>query len=219
MARVREKSYSWGMFRFAVALLLALPISALAADAGAVIQQIETRYSEVGVIDAKFIQKTVSSLYGEDIQNGSVTLKRPLKMRWDFGDRQLVMNGKSLWIYTIADKQVLEFDTSKGPIDPMYSLLGSLDKLGALFEVEVIESTETGLILDLTPKGQAEFKKIRMSLDGDLMLKRVSVTNPMGDPVEFSFSDVKLGKDTPDEQFDFVAPEGVETIKPAELGL
>ena len=218
MARVRERSYSGGMFRFALALLLTLPLSALAVDAGPLIQKIEARYSDVGVIEAQFVQKTASSLYGDDVQKGSVTLKRPLKMRWDFGDRQLVMNGQTLWIYTLADKQVLEFDTSKGPIDPMYSLLGSLDNLGALFEVVVVESGDTGYVLDLTPKGQAEFKKIRLSLNGELVLEKVAVTNPMGDPVELSFSDVKLEKDANDEQFDFVAPEGVETIKPAEMG-
>ncbi len=218
MARVRGRSYSERMLRFALFLLLGLPTSALGQDAQAVIGKIEARYSEVLVIDAQFLQKTSSSLYGEDIQKGSVTLKRPMKMRWDFGDKQWIMNGERLWIYTIADKQVIEFDTSGGPVDPMYSLLGSLDKLSALFEVAVVQSDEKAHVLDLTPKGDAEFKKIQLTLSADLVLEKVRVTNPMGDPVELSFSDVKLGQEAPDEQFNFKAPDGVEVIKPGGLG-
>jgi outer membrane lipoprotein carrier protein len=201
------------MFHLAFSLLLAVSTSALAHDASAVIEKIEARYSEVRVIEAKFLQKTSSSLYGEDIQKGSVTLKRPMKMRWDFGDKEWIMNGDKLWIYTIADKQVLEFDTSKGPVNPMYSLLGSLDQLGALFDVTIVDSDETVHVLDLTPKGQAEFKKIQLTLTADLRLKKIRVINPMGDPVELSFSEVQLGGDAPDAQFDFTAPAGVEVIR------
>ena len=185
----------------------------MAEDVSTVIDKIEARYSDVGVIDAKFLQKTASSLYGEDIQKGSVTLKRPMKMRWDFGDRQFIMDGKTLWVYSVVDKQVLRYDTSSGPADPMYSLLGSLDKLGALFDATVVKSGETGHVLDLTPKGQAEFKKVRLQLSADLVLQKVSVTNPMGDPVELIFSEVSFESDASDAQFEFVAPEGVEVIE------
>jgi len=200
------------MFRYALAFLLALSDVGFAQDSAALIGQIEKRYAEVTVIEAKFVQKTSSSLYGDDVQNGNVTLKRPMKMRWDFGDRQFVMDGKTLWVYSAADKQVLRYDTGSGAVDPMYSLLGSLDKLGALFDAQLVSTDASGHVLDLTPKGEAEFKKVRLELGADLVLKRVQVTNPMGDPVELRFNEVALGGEAPDERFRFVAPEGVEVI-------
>ena len=212
MAPVHVRSYSDSMVALVLSFLLVLSTASFAEDASALIQRVETHYAEVEVIDAKFQQRTSSSLYGEDIQQGSVTLKRPMKMRWDFGDKQFVMNGKTLWVYSIPDKQVLRYDTSGGPVDPMYSLLGSLDKLGALFDATLVQSDATGHVIDLTPKGQAEFKKVRLELSEALVLRQVSVTNPMGDPVELVFSEVTLGSEAPDSRFTFKAPEGVEVV-------
>jgi outer membrane lipoprotein carrier protein len=212
MAPVHGKSYSHSMYAFVLSFLLAFSNVSLAEDASALIQRVEARYAEIEVIDAKFQQRTASSIYGEDIQQGSVTLKRPMKMRWDFGDKQFIMDGKTLWVYSIPDKQVLRYDTSGGPVDPMYSLLGSLDKLGALFDAALVQSDSNGHVLDLTPKGEAEFKKVRLELSEALLLKKVSVTNPMGDPVELVFSEVKMGGDASDAQFTFKAPEGVEVV-------
>src|SRR5688572_22895268 len=66
-------------------VLLGLSTPALAADpVPAVVGEVAIKYAKVDSIQADFTQVTKSAAFGEDKQAGTMQIKRPKKMRWNF---------------------------------------------------------------------------------------------------------------------------------------
>ncbi|MBT3222809.1 MAG: outer membrane lipoprotein carrier protein LolA, partial [Proteobacteria bacterium] len=119
--------------------------AAFAGDASEVLAGVEKKYTGVTVMKADFVQTTRSALFGEEQQKGDVTLKRPSMMLWNFtNEKQFVTDGKSMWIYTKADNQVILYDDISGATSTADSLLQSLDRLGDLFDVSLIDGVDDG---------------------------------------------------------------------------
>ncbi len=187
-------------------------------EVGALIERVEAKYADVEVMQASFTQLSNSQLYGEQTQTGRVSLKRPSKMRWDFeGDgKRFVTDGTTMWIFTPAEKQVLRYRDFGGQASTTDSLLQSLNQLGELFRVEIVEDgAETGHRLSLVPKktqDQQQVKKLVLTLGPELVIQQVEITDPFDGVTQLSFADVVLGGDVPDSTFTFQVPEGIEVV-------
>lgn len=197
-----------------VVLGLALVPMAQADEVDEVVDAVEAKYAKVESIQAAFVQTTHSEIFGSEEQRGTLVLKRPRMMRWEFTsgvDKLFVTNGKTMWVYTRDDNQVIQYDnvTSQGGAD---SLLQSLDKLDEMFQVSLIDDSE-GHHLQLVPKGDEQrFKKLELKLDPELNVKHVHFVDAFDQVTELDFQDVKLDVKVPDSTFDFQIPEGVEVI-------
>ena len=182
-----------------------------------VLSGLEQRYGKAPSLQASFVQTTTSALYGDDTQKGTVALERPDKMHWVFeGDgREFICDGKTLWIWAPKDKQVLRFKEAGKEVSAAQAVLQSLHKVGELFQAEVVSTDQMkGHVLALTPRpgDPPLFAKLTVSLDGGYGLKQVEVLDAQGTKTTLVFANVVLGTDLPDDQFTFVAPQGVEVI-------
>ena len=96
---------------FSTALFALLTVGAAhAEDTKAIVAAVESKYAGVTAMSATFVQTTHSDMFGDEKQGGNVLLKRPKQMYWDFGDKQFVTDGKTMWVYTQADNQVIRYD-------------------------------------------------------------------------------------------------------------
>jgi len=196
-----------------MALSADAPVQAKGDD---VVALVEKKYADVQAIKAKFVQTIRSDVFGEEVQSGELLLKRPAKMRWLFTSdgTQFVTNGKTMWVYTKVDNQVLRYDNLKVGGSTVDSLLQSLDSLRSLFEVTVVETSEKSHVLDLKPKQEdGQFKKLRLVLHGDLLLKEVQITDAVDTVTQLQLSNVELNIEVLDTAFEFEVPKGAEVIQ------
>ncbi|MBN2800611.1 MAG: outer membrane lipoprotein chaperone LolA [Deltaproteobacteria bacterium] len=201
----------------------ALPTSASPSDAevDALVSAVESKYEGVQALRASFVQTTHSELFGDEQQVGTVVLKRPGKMRWDFttgSEKQFITDGKTMWVYTKSDNQAIRYDNVGGTGGAMDSLLQSLDKLHELFSVEVLPK-EGGHHLRLRPRSAEEsrFKQVELELNADLTLDKVSITDAFDATTDLDFSAVELNVEAADGLFEFSAPAGVEVLSTGGL--
>lgn len=191
------------------------PVPAASAVRDTLLDKIGAKYKPIEVLQASFVQ-TTKSAYGDDQVKGTILLKRPGQMRWEFADgRQFVSDGQTLWIYTPAEKQVLKIANFGEQAATADLVLQSMHKLRELFEVQLVSSDAVaGHVLALTPKtGQtAQFQKLTLALDSTLLLDKVTITDDFGTNTLLDFEGLVLGGTTKPTDFQFQVPPGVTVI-------
>lgn len=198
-----------------VLVSLGFAAPAAAADATQLVQQVEAKYKDVSAIQAEFVQISRSEVFGDEKQSGQVVLKRPKKMRWIFRDgvhKEFVTDGKTMWIYTKEDNQVIKYNDIGSNTGQADQLLQSLDKLDEVFKVDLLESASGSHALDLQPKTPGQVKKLQLELDKNLVVSKVVITDQFDNVTELRFTEVKLNVDVPDSQFTFQVPAGASVI-------
>lgn len=187
---------------------------ASAADVTAVVKAVETKYAKVESMKANFVQTTHNEVFGSETQSGDLTLKRPKQMFWNFTTgpkKQFVTNGKTMWVYSEADKQVIRYDDLSGG-GTADVLLGSLDTLDELFNIQLDASDKVGYSLDLVPKKEGNVKKLHLEMSSDYLVEKVIITDSFDGVTEMAFSKVQLNASIPDSTFQFKKPVGVTEI-------
>lgn len=182
-------------------------------DLQRIISSVEKKYTSVDTIQANFTQKKRDT-FGDMEQDGDVVLQRPTRMRWRFttGDEsEFITDGKTLWIYTKADKQVLRMRDTSQATSTANSFLTSLDSLDEQFKITLI-GTDGGPELDLVPREAGMYKRIRLALDEDLVLRGVVFTDAYDNVTDITFRDVKLNSKVDTSIFSFEVPDGVKVI-------
>ncbi len=187
---------------------------AFAADASVVVKAVEAKYTKVTGMKANFVQTTRNEVFGDESQGGELILKRPRQMFWNFTSgpkKQFVTNGKTMWVYSEADKQVIRYDDLSGSTTADM-LLGSLDTLDELFTVDLDPADKVGYSLDLVPKKEGNVKKLHLELSADYLVEKVIITDSFDSVTELAFAKVQLNANIPDSTFQFKKPAGVEEI-------
>lgn len=184
-----------------------------------VVTGVRDAYKAVNTVRADFTQARMDPVTGvKDIQKGKLSLKRPRKMRFDFVSptpRTFVTNGKTLWIYDPASKQVIEQE-DLGSGSGMGVLLDDLSKLDELFTSSLIPDNppKPTVTLHLVPKKEGVFQSLDLTLTRQkYVLQDLLLVDPMGAKTEMHFAGVRFDVEIPDSEFDFVTPPGVQVIK------
>lgn len=208
------------------AWLLGVPEAGAAPSLNDVVDKVRETCVRAQDLSALFDQTTsIRSLNQEQRASGILLLKRPNKMRWEYQKpepRLFVTDGKTLWAYSPADKQVVvqevgEAFASRLPI----SILAGDCQLRKDFEISAVENAATRgsgnfTILDLRPK-HAEGGITRMLLEVNLKsytIERITVFDPSGNTSVYKLSDLKLNPGLNDQQFTFTPPAGVTVVTP-----
>ncbi len=193
----------------------AVPSPAAPAEVTALVQKVEARYQAITTLEARFVQTTRSSLYGDETQNGALWLERPNHMRWSFeGDGKLFLaDGAHLWISTPVDKQVVKTPQVEGA-GGADVLLTSLAHLSELFVVSLLPPATAGdTHLNLVPKTEnAQFARIEVVLDPQLTPKALVLTDGTGTATDLTFTDVKLGTKLDPTLFQMTVPAGFTVV-------
>ena len=184
-------------------------------EESAVVRLVEAKYSKVDVLKAAFVQTVKTEAWGEEVQRGEMVLKRPAKMLWEFSStgKKFVTNGSTMWIYVKKENQVIRYKDVSATGSTADSLLQSLDKLESLFEVKIVPAPGPGRVLSLLPKnGDISFKRVRLTLDADNVIKEVVIVDAVNTVTTLQFSAVELNKVVPDSKFEFQIPDGAKVI-------
>lgn len=185
----------------------------------ALLQQLAAKYGSVSVLRGSFVQ-TTGSVYGDQTQNGTVVLKRPGRMRWEFtgdaqgGGKQFVSDGSTLWIYSPAEKQVIRVANFGAQAESAFAVFQSLDKLGQLYAVKLGENSPASHQLIVTPKpgDEAQFTKLVLTFDAKLDIDELSITDSFATVTRMDFTKLVAGGEARDDVFSFTVPAGVQVV-------
>ena len=220
MSQVKLNSVAPG---FLVVLLTLLPAVAanLAVDVHAMAQAVDNRYNHLRSLRAEFTE-TYRGAGTERTESGSLWLKKPGKMRWEYRspkEKLFLSDGKDAWFYLPGDRQVRR--TSMRKLDDLRSPLGfllgktrlekELDGLSAA--PDVVPMTPGNTVLRGVPKGMADrINEVVLEITPDYRIARIQFEEADESVTEYRFSEQRENGEIADQSFRFTPPPGVEIV-------
>ena len=201
-------------------------IAAAAPETAEVVDKLQATCAKTQDLSAQFHQTATNRSLGQVQEaDGRFLMKRPGKMRWEYQkpeERLFVTDGKTLWVYAPADKQVLvqEVGTAFSSRVPLSFLAGDCD-LRRDFTIAPVENaaaraSKNSLVLDLKPT-HPETGIARLLLEVSLQsftVEKTTVFDAAGNTTVIALSNLKLNTGVSDRQFQFTPPPGVTVVTP-----
>ena len=201
-----------------VLLILAISTSSLAAaesPAEALLRKVEERNRNIEDLTARFVQSYRSGLLGHEIvESGSVSVKLPGRMRWDYEEPEIktfVADGESFYFYVPEDRQVL-VQSQAGERGVAVTLLLSGGSLSAQFEAQLPAGSDGRL--RLTPREpDPDVREVLVEVGPAGEILSIEVLDIQSNRSRYEFHDMKTNVGLPESLFSFDVPEGVEVIE------
>jgi outer membrane lipoprotein carrier protein len=181
-----------------------------------IVDRLERNYNTTHSMIAEFEQRYTSKVFRRTkVSRGTLRFAKPGLMAWDYREparRQFILDGKDLWVYQVADRQVLVRRNYDG--DDLKAALRFLWGDGGLrtdFRIERVKQSATRAMLKLTPKKPAGYYR-HVRLVVDLKTYRVTdsvVVDPQGNENRFRFTKVRYNQPMAPDSFRFTPPKGV----------
>jgi outer membrane lipoprotein carrier protein len=212
------------MIAGSLSLLLAL-LPAVAAnpalDVHAIAQAVDNRYNHLETLQAEFTE-TYRGAGIERTESGSLWLKKPRKMRWEYRspkEKLFLSDGKDAWFYLPGDHQVRRSSVKK--LDDLRSPLGFLlgktrleKELDGLSAAPDVTPTSAGnAVLRGVPKAMADrVNEVVLEITPDYHIARIQFEEADESVTEYRFSEQKENAGIADQLFRFSPPPGVEVV-------
>jgi len=206
-------------------LFLAL-MPALAAnttpDVHLIAQGVDNHYNHLKTLQAEFTE-TYRGAGIERTESGSLWLKKPGKMRWEYRspkEKLFLSDGKDAWFYLPGDRQVRR--TSARKLDDLRSPLGFLlgktrlekELQGLSLAPDVTPLTPGNVVLRGVPKAMADhISEVVLEITPDYRIARIQFEEVDESVTEYRVSDQKEDGQIADQRFKFTPPPGVEAIE------
>ena len=202
-------------------ILLILPAGTLFAETSEqqALDSIQRQYEKVSTFEADFTQRSYVKMMNQTQSvKGTVKIKKPGKMKWVYGapDTQiLISDGKNLWLYVPEEEQA-----TKVPVESIYSsntpalFLAGKGKLTQSFNVESVSEENKNILVTLVPKNDDQ-GLARLILHADKKNYQITgstVYDKLGNKTEIRFSQIRINREIPEEQFQLKTPPGVEIL-------
>jgi outer membrane lipoprotein carrier protein len=196
-------------------------------DLDAALEGLQKKYSQVRDLKMEFIQSYKSPRRAAKTETGTLVLKRPGMMRWEYKtpiEKLFVSNGKTVFFYLPQEKQVqkTKVKESRDQRIPFLFLLGKGNLKRDFSKVEWAADEKpffqgNRIILAYPKKGIDEFSRILMEFSPQtFQLQRVTVFDLDGTMSEFVFTNIQQDLGTAAGIFDFRTPPGTEVIESNE---
>jgi len=225
-----KKLFGW--FLISIPFFLGIPAAVSLAepvdrDLDASLEGLQKKYSQVRDLKMEFIQSYKSPRRAAKTETGTLVLKRPGMMRWEYKtpiEKLFVSNGKTVFFYLPQEKQVqkTKVKESRDQRIPFLFLLGKGNLKRDFSKVEWASDEKpffqgNRVILAYPKKGIDEFARILMEFSPQtFQLQRVTVFDLDGTTSEFVFTNIQQDLGTPAGIFDFKTPPGTEVIESSE---
>ena len=210
---------------FIVIVAVSLLQPAVAANPGpdvhAVAQAVDDRYNHLRTLQAEFTE-TYEGAGIERTESGSLWLKKPGKMRWEYRtprEKLFLSDGKDAWFYLPGDRQVRRSSVKK--LDDLRSPLGFLlgktrlekELDGLSVAPDIAPLTPGNTVLRGVPKGMADrVNQVVLEITADYHIARIQFEEADDSVTEYRFSDQRENSAVADSVFRFSPPPGVEVV-------
>ncbi len=192
--------------------------------AAQVVAKMQNIYDHTASIKAKFAQ-TLTGPTGKRQASGTVVLKKPGKMRWDYEKPEkklFVADGTTLWVYEPEDEQAFKQSLSSSQLPTQVSFLFGRGKLLEEFDISYLDGQLVGepgdYVLKLVPKvATAQYRYLVFVVSpATHLVKETLLYDQQGGTNHIVFSGLeqnpKNGID--DSRFAFTPPANTKIIGP-----
>lgn len=187
-------------------------------NAAEVLEKVQDAYSNVEDATASFTQ-SVSLKYAkiEQAFTGTVMMKKGNRYRIESQEQTLVTDGKTVWMYSPVNKQVLidSYKETPDSFSPERFLVGLPKNFRAALVNDDGSDIHAAYTLKLSPKpGVAKYlKSLKVWVDDtDWSIRALEYIDVNETRTVYSLKDVRFNTGIPDERFIFAVPEHVEVI-------
>ena len=199
---------------------------ASAQDVHAVADKVDQRYNHLQTLKADFTE-TYSGGGAARTETGTLLLKKPGRMRWDYlqpRPKLFITDGKIAWFYVPGERQarrasVKQIDDLRSPLR---YLLGKT-KLEKELDGLSIDTTQKpanagNIVLRGVPKGMGDrVSKTLLEITPEGSISRIVIEELDGSTTEFRFQAQQENVKLTDAQFSFSPPPGVEIVAGTEM--
>jgi outer membrane lipoprotein carrier protein len=201
-----------------VALLAAPPAAAQQANLGQVISKIEFHYNSLATLQTQFEQKVSYMGQRPRIERGTVYVRRPQKMRWEYSQPEgklLVGDGELLHMYNPMTNQVRRIDLSQaGDLRALLSFL--LGRLRFRQQFRNLRLEPTGgrhVLVGEGRPGRDPYGRVEFTYDPQsYTLLHIKVMGHDETVTEFTFSAERVNATLDLSLFTFRTPAGAEVL-------
>ncbi len=221
----REKGKS-KIVRLLVAALLLFPISpfplfplspiafAQRSDVDLLLQKIESRYGRMRGLSADFEQVVHAPGVRERRERGTLILRRPRLMRWEYESGKLfIVNNREVWFYVPADGEATHAQVSEvaDARFPFLFLLSdtNLRRISRSIALAVGDQQSDTRSLRIIPRNGSGIREVILDVFQDGRISRVKMTDESGAVSEISLTNVRENFVAPLNAFQFQPPAGV----------
>jgi outer membrane lipoprotein carrier protein len=215
---------------FAVLILFAVPASPVRAldDPAMLLQKIQQHYASVSSLRANFVQREKVATLGRLRESrGTLALKRPGRMRWDYDTPEkqtIITEGTVVWIHHPDEKMVYRFSLDRGELSrtPVALLFQEGRSLSEFFKATSALPEGDGTVhLDLKPINQSqELSAVSLTVrPADGMLLGTIIRDAFGNVTEVRLEQIKENPSLDDALFVFKTPAGTKVLdgKPGNI--
>lgn len=199
-------------------LLFAAATTAFASESTAsqIVKNVQENYDRTSDATIQFTQTVVYPLSKlSKTISGTLYIAKGNKYRIETGDKVIVTDGKTSWVYMPGSKQVVidNFRNDKNTITPEKFLLDVPSDYFA-----VLLSTQKGrdgnsYTLRLTPKSDNSFiRSITIVINPDWTVKSAVVSDMNDTKYTYTVNDLKVNTGLPGTEFEFVPPKGTQVV-------
>ncbi len=195
-------------------------------DAHAIADKVDQRYNHIQTLEAQF-SETYSGAGMSRTESGTLELKKPGRMRWDYNEprpKMFLTDGSTAWFYVPGERQVRRTQVKQieDLRSPLRYLLGKtkLEKefVGLAIATDAKPVNAGDIVLRGIPKGMQErVSQTLLEVSPDGLITRIVVEELDGSVTEFRFLQQKENVQVSDQRFKFVPPPGVEVVQGTEL--
>jgi outer membrane lipoprotein carrier protein len=180
-------------------------------------QRIDSHYNQLHSLRADFTE-TYNGLGVRRAENGTLTLLKPGRMRWDYSSpagKIFLLDGKFAWFYARGDSQVQRIP-SRDLDDlrsPLRFLLGHTELEKELVNLRVAPAPNGQFTLTGQPKGQEKrVTRLALTVTADGTITAIEIEEIDGALTHFTFADESDNPAIPPAQFHFTPPAGVPVV-------
>jgi outer membrane lipoprotein carrier protein len=195
-------------------------------DVHAIADKVDQRYNHMQTLEAQFAE-TYSGAGLTRTESGTLTLKKPGRMRWDYEQprpKMFLTDGTTAWFYVPGERQVRrapvkQLDDLRSPLRYMLGKT-KLEKefVGLSLASEQKPLYDGDIVLQGIPKSLADrVANTLLEVTPDGLIRRIVIDQLDGSLTEFRFLQQKENVQVPDQRFHFVPPPGVEVVQGTEL--
>ncbi len=195
-------------------------------DVRAIADKVDQRYNHMQTLEAQF-SETYSGAGMMRTESGTLILKKPGRMRWDYEQprpKMFLTDGTTAWFYVPGERQVRR--TAVKQLDdlrsPLRYLLGKTKLEKEFVGLTIAENAKPlnpgDFVLRGIPKGMQErVAQTLLEVTPDGLICRIMVEELDGSVTDFRFLQQKENVQIADQRFRFTPPPGAEVVQGTEL--
>jgi len=195
-------------------------------DVHAIAEKVDQRYNHMQTLQAQFAE-TYSGAGMTRKESGTLELKKPGRMRWDYEQprpKMFVTDGSIAWFYVPGEKQA-----RRAPVkqiedlrSPLRYLLGKsrLEKefMGLAIAADAQPVNAGDIVLRGVPKAMKDqVSEVVLEVSPAHQIHRIVLHGADSTVTDFRFSQIEENVPVQDTLFRFIPPPGVEILEESQV--